>query len=224
MCCCCFYSYCVLLYDDGDVTEQTVGAVDVVVLPTLILQLALHNCFPLGMKMASTLSKNIICKSSANLFVNLFVFYILTGVYGQLTEIDNLALPIEWNEIPINSQHTSMSTILDSSGIIYLCGGKISLYDKSSTCIGIQIERNNDENNSLRYLISETYSGGNGIKSSGFFPNLYLNAKGFISESQNEGGIYNDRLCMLSISDGTNNQSVGVAILKKHQYVVMIYY
>ena len=95
-----------------------------------------------------------------------------------------------------------MTTMIDSYGHIYLCGGKVSLSGKSNKCI--RIEAYKSSSSYISYIIDETYSGGSGIKSSGPFPGLYLKANSFISESQNEGGIYNDRMCMLSISDGTN--------------------
>merc|ERR1712154_45391 len=100
-------------------------------------------------------------------------------------------------EVPISSFHTSMSTILDSSGGVYLCGGKISLYPRSSKCIRITIDKilDYDGMGSTDYLITQTFGGGSGLKAAGPFPGLYLNAKAFTSESQNEGGIYNDRMC-----------------------------
>ena len=120
---------------------------------------------------------------------------------NNITIINNFAIPIEWNEISISSPHTSMSILSDSYDNIYLCGGKISLYGKSSECVRISITKESSLNS---FEIEQTYSGGNGLKASGPFPGLYLNAKSFISETQNEGGIYEDRMCMLSISDGTN--------------------
>jgi len=130
----------------------------------------------------------------------LFLHLLLHPSQSSLT---NLNLPVDWIEVSLDAQHTSMSTIVHSeSGNIYLCGGKVSLYDKSSKCVAIHIERSSSS--SSNYAISTRYSGGNGLRLTGPFPGVYLSAKAFLSETQNEGGIYTDRMCMLSMSDGSN--------------------
>eukprot|EP01084_Bolivina_argentea_P067476 122871_1 len=123
---------------------------------------------------------------------------------NNTANINNFVIPIQWSEISIPNEHTSMSTIIDAFGNTYLCGGKVSLFDKSNKCIGIYVDKIVNNFGETNYSIVKTFSGGNGLKSAGPFPGLFFNAKSFTSESQNEGGIYNDRMCMLSISDGTN--------------------
>ena len=115
--------------------------------------------------------------------------------------INNSITPIEWNQVALSGEHTSMSTLLDSEGGVYLCGGKVSLYSKSSKCIRIEVTQLTTSNR-LEYEIESAAS--KNIKAAGPFPGIYFNAKAFSAETQNEGGIHEDRMCMLSISDGTN--------------------
>eukprot|EP01084_Bolivina_argentea_P278101 474972_1 len=138
-------------------------------------------------------------KSLTKTLNNMLIILFILCHHTMSMKINNLGIPIEWHEVALSSEHTSMSTIIDSSGDIYLCGGKTSLYSKSSKCIRITVEKllNN-------YLITQTFSGGNGIQSSGEYEGLYFKVKSFTCSTQNEGGIYNNRLCMLSVSDGSN--------------------
>merc|ERR1719361_212371 len=128
-------------------------------------------------------------------------FLCMALVFVDSAVINNFKTPIEWSQIALSGQHTSMTTILDSNGDVYLCGGKVSLYSKSSKCIRIEVTNlitSNELDITLRSVASSN------LKNSGPFPGIYFNAKAFTAETQNEGGIYGDRMCMLSISDGTN--------------------
>ena len=116
--------------------------------------------------------------------------------------INNFVL--EWSEVAVSDPFASMTTAVDEYGNVYLCGGKVSIREKSKKCVRINVDRSVDAEGFATYSITKSNSGGTRLKVSGPWPGLYLEAARFTSESQNEGGIYGNRLCMLSISDGTN--------------------
>ena len=121
------------------------------------------------------------------------------------TSIGEFQIPFKWIKAPLLSTYSSamipiFNTATDS---VYLCGGKISTTSKSSKCITINTAQSTDSCGRTSLSIKQSDSGGNGLKSTGQYPGIYFNVNGFASETQNAGGIYGDRMCMLSVSDST---------------------